>query len=129
MASMAGARQTFGPAESYYLKTIEGASQFFCDCGEPLPHWCVFRLQDGPQPPSPDTPRRPVPLEPRRNYTGALRFRTSHLEALPLSLEIPVLTLTFARVHSYGSEGRSCARLCPYPTQQPLLMGVGGKLH
>ena len=23
----------------------------------------------------PDTPRRPVPLEPRRNYTGALRFR------------------------------------------------------
>jgi hypothetical protein len=40
-----------------------------------------------------------------------------------------VLTLTFARVHSYGSEGRSCARLWPYPTQQPLLMGVGGKLH
>ena len=85
-----------GPAESYYLKTIEGASQFFCDWGNRFPHWCVFRLQDGPQPPSPDTPRRPVPLEPRRNYTGALRFRASHLEALPLSLEIPVLTLTFA---------------------------------
>ena len=96
MASMAGARRTFGPAESYYLKTIKGASQFFCDCGEPLPHWCVFRLQGGPQPHPPTPLVGPSLLEPRRNYTGALRFRASHLEALPLSLEIPVLTLTFA---------------------------------
>ena len=102
MASMAGARRTFGPAESYYLKTIKGASQFFCDWGEPLPHWCVFRLQGGPQPPSPDTPRRPVPFR-----APAKLHRGSSISGEPprspsLSLEIPVLTLTFA-VASGGS--------------------------
>jgi hypothetical protein len=45
----------------------------FLGRGEPLPHWCVLGLRDGPHPQSPVTPRRPVPLEPRRNYTGALR--------------------------------------------------------
>jgi len=36
-----------------------------------------FRLAGRASAPSPDTPRRLVPLEPRRNYTGALRFRAS----------------------------------------------------
>jgi hypothetical protein len=103
---MAGARRTFGPARSYYLKTIEGTSQslwlphtakakFFCDWGEPLPQWCVFRLAGRAAPPSP-IPSRPVPLEPRCNFAGALRFQRPS-QPLPLLPRSPLLTLTLLR--------------------------------
>ena len=88
---MAGARRTFGPARSYYLKTIEGTSQslwlphtresqIFLRLGGTAPPLVRFRLAGRAAPPSP-IPSRPVPLEPRRSYTGALRFRASHIEA------------------------------------------------
>ena len=96
---MAGAR----PARSYYLKTIEGTSQSLWlphtresqILGEPLPQWCVFRLAGRAAPPSP-IPSRPVPLEPRCNFAGALRFQRPS-QPLPLLPRSPLLTLTLLR--------------------------------
>ena len=129
MASMAGARRTFGPAVSYYLKTIEGASQFFCDWGNrfPMSAFSACRTGLSPHPPTPLV--GPSLKSPGEITPGLFDFGRATSKPFPSPSKSLMPTLTFARVHSYGSEGRSCASLCPYPTQQPLLMGVGGKLH
>jgi len=92
--SMAGARRTFGPG-NYYLKTIEGAShdfgfrapegaKFFAT-GEPLPHWCVLGLRDGPQPPSPTALVSPSLRAPAKLHRGS-SIRASHNRSNPPKL-------------------------------------------
>jgi hypothetical protein len=99
---MAGAR----PARSYYLKTIEGTSQslwlphtresqIFLRLGGTAPPLVRFRLAGRAAPPSP-IPSRPVPLEPRCNFAGALRFQRPS-QPLPLLPRSPLLTLTLLR--------------------------------
>jgi hypothetical protein len=132
-------RRTFGQAGSYYLKTIEGTSQslwlphtresqFFFDWGNrsPIRAFSACRTGLGPHPPTPL--RRPVPLEPRRNYTGALRFQRPS-QPLPLLPRSPVLTLTFRTcTFPYDFEGRSCGRLGRAP-DCAALTAWSGSLH
>jgi hypothetical protein len=80
-------------------------SQIFWDCGEPLPHWCVLGLRDGPRPPP--HPLKVRPLEPRRNCTGALRFRASP----PSKPFPPALSLLYRQV-PLSHCPPNCHRLC-----------------
>jgi len=75
----------------------------FLRLGATAPPLVSFRFAGRAAPPSPH-PLKARPLEPRRNYTGALRFQRLS-QPLPLLPRSPLLTLTFVFV-------QSCANLC-----------------
>jgi hypothetical protein len=89
-------------------------AKFFRLCREPCPQDSVCSVGRA-SPPAALTRQGPS-LEPRRKCTGALRF--------PLSLEIPLLTLTFVRVRIRTILKAEAALACAHTRPS-----VGGKLH